>query len=127
MRRSSRRRLPKRWHIELPVVREETWDNGEHIIFHEVPFPVGRKPFVPERAHDDAYLATVPFTEMVATQTVVTDTGIRKHRGLDDEFPIVYQKDDLYYIADGHHRLTERWLSGEKTARVWVVDVESWM
>lgn len=134
-RRTARRRTSKRSRIVLPFVREEIWDDGTHVIFREVPFLVGHKPFVPQSAHKNAHQEVVPLAKLVATQSVVTDTGLEMHspgnvprfESYDYELPMTYQKDGLYYIADGHHRLTARWLTGKKTARVQVVDVQPWM
>lgn len=99
-----------------------------------VPFPFERKPQIPSRWHDRYVKEIVPIDRMIATQSYVTEKGVRQYRGSkplhlrapasDSDLPIVYRTDDgRLYIADGHHRIVAAIRRGEHTIKARVVDI----
>lgn len=104
--------------LKLRVVRRERWPEGDtRITFYAIPLPYRRKPIVPSRAPEK--IATVPIACAYASQTTVTNHGLRKEPG---GIPLVYRETDgTYTIGDGHHRFVRAMLRGKKTIRARVV------
>lgn len=96
--------------LGLPITRTEDWDDGTVVTWLAHPFPVERKPFAPSKVVDEARLRKIPFDLLIATQDEVTKRGVEKHLTHHDVPPLVYLYGGRYYIADGHHRITAKWL-----------------
>lgn len=114
---------------DLPVVDEETWDDGTHVVFHASPFPKGSKPNVPSKLHDTAPVESVALDSLRSSQSRVTAHGVVQHAAKPSDtaqgqdLPLVYRMPDgTHVIGDGHHRLVASRLRGEHSARVRVVD-----
>jgi hypothetical protein len=60
----------------------------------------------------------------VSTQPNVTDVGVLKDRDDSHGLPLVVKSNGVEYIQDGHHRLTQQYLRGDKTAKVRYVDLD---
>lgn len=93
-----------------------------------VSLPFERKPQIPSRWHDRYRKEIVPINRMIATQSYVTEKGVRHHRTTaakhDIDLPLVYRTDDgRLYIADGHHRIVAAIRRGDANVRARVIDI----
>lgn len=103
--------------LKLEVVERERWPDGTRVTFYKIPLPYRRKPVVPSRAPEK--VTTVPIACTYASQTTVTNRGLRKEPG---GMPLVYREvDGTFTIGDGHHRFVRALLQGKKTVRARVV------
>jgi ParB-like nuclease domain len=94
-----------------------------------IPLPFERKPQFPDRWNDRYHKESVPIDRMIATQSHVTEMGLRQYRLPTTpkhayDLPIVYRTDDgRLYIADGHHRIVAALKRGERSIMARVVDI----
>lgn len=108
------------------AARSETWDDGTIVEFGPVPFPqLDRKVDLPTgHQMNAASSASISLSALHATQREITKRGLDKTRDANEIPPLVVRSNGIYYIQDGHHRLSKQLFAGDKTADVRLIDLD---
>ena len=110
----------------LKSAYKEKWDDGTEIEFLESPFSLikGKVENPTGTQVKQAKEKTVNLLDLQGTQKVITDVGLAKPADNSYGLPLVVKSNGIRYIQDGHHRLTQELLKGNKSARVRYIDLD---